>query len=96
MLGGSLYQTYAIKEAKRLGYYVISCDYLPSNPGHKYSDEYHNVSTTDKEAVLKLAKNLKGFVRNFVNSGITLLVVIWWNVAGDTLNGILNKTLYRY
>ena len=58
MLGGSLYQTYAIKEAKRLGYYVISCDYLPSNPGHKYSDEYHNVSTTDKEAVLKLAKEL--------------------------------------
>lgn len=59
MLGGSLYQTYAIREAKRLGYYVISCDYLPSNPGHKYADEYHNVSTTDKEAVLRLAKTLK-------------------------------------
>lgn len=58
MLGGSLYQTYAIKEAKRLGYYVISCDYQPSNPGHRYSDEYHNVSTTDKEAVLQLAKSL--------------------------------------
>lgn len=59
MLGGSLYQTYAIKEAKLLGYYVISCDYLPSNPGHKYADEYYNVSTTDKEAVLKLAKDLQ-------------------------------------
>lgn len=59
MLGGSLYQTYAIKEAKHLGYYVISCDYLPSNPGHKYADEYYNVSTTDKEAVLKLAKDLQ-------------------------------------
>lgn len=58
MLGGSLYQTYAIKEAKRLGYYVITCDYLPSNPGHKYADEYYNVSTTDKEAILKLAKDL--------------------------------------
>lgn len=58
MLGGSLYQTYAIKEAKRLGYYVITCDYLPDNPGHKYADEYHNVSTTDKDAVLKLAKEL--------------------------------------
>ena len=58
MLGGSLYQTYAIKEAKRLGYYVISCDYLPPNPGHRYSDEYHNVSTTDKKAVLQLAKSL--------------------------------------
>lgn len=58
MLGGSLYQTFAIKEATRLGYYVITADYLPSNPGHKYADEYHNVSTTDKEAVLKLAKEL--------------------------------------
>ena len=59
MLGGSLYQTFAIKEAKRLGYYVITADYLPSNPGHKYANEYHNVSTTDKEAVLKLAKELE-------------------------------------
>lgn len=58
MLGGSLYQTYAIKEAKKLGYYVISCDYLPSNPGHRFSDEYYNVSTTDKEAILSLAKKL--------------------------------------
>jgi len=59
MLGGSVYQTYAIKEAVRQGHYVITCDYLPDNPGHKYSHEYHNVSTTDKEAVLALAKDLK-------------------------------------
>lgn len=58
MLGGSLYQTYAVKEAVRLGYYVITCDYLPENPGHKFAHEYHNVSTTDKEAVLALAKEL--------------------------------------
>lgn len=59
MLGGSMYQTYAIKEAAKLGYYVITCDYLPENPGHKYAHEYYNVSTTDKEAVLELAKKLK-------------------------------------
>lgn len=59
MLGGSLYQTYAIKEAVKMGYYVITCDYLPSNPGHQYAHEYHNVSTTDKEAVLELATRLK-------------------------------------
>ncbi len=59
MLGGSLYQTYAIKEAVKMGYYVISCDYLPDNPGHKFSHEYYNVSTTDKEAVLELARKLK-------------------------------------
>lgn len=59
MLGGSIYQTYAIKEAVRMGYYVITCDYLPGNPGHKFAHEYHNVSTTDKEAVLALARELK-------------------------------------
>ena len=59
MLGGSLYQTYAIKEAVKMGYYVITCDYLPNNPGHQFSHEYHNVSTTDKEAVLELARKLK-------------------------------------
>lgn len=59
MLGGSLYQTFAIKEAKRLGYYVITADYLPNNPGHKFADEYHNVSTIDKEAVLALAQELR-------------------------------------
>ena len=32
-----------------MGYYVITCDYLPNNPGHQYAHEYYNVSTTDKE-----------------------------------------------
>ena len=59
MLGGSLYQTFAIKEAVRLGYYVITCDYLPDNPGHKFAHESYNVSTTDKEAVLDLARKLR-------------------------------------
>ncbi|MFD0701803.1 ATP-grasp domain-containing protein [Myroides pelagicus] len=54
-LGGSYAQVPAIKRAKEKGYYVITADYLPNNPGHFYSDEYYNVSTTDKEAVLSLA-----------------------------------------
>ncbi len=58
ILGGNYFQKTAIIRAKELGYYVISVDYLPNNPGHKYSDEYHNVSTVDKETVLKLAESL--------------------------------------
>ena len=58
-LGGSLFQIPPIKYAKEQGHYVISCDYLPDNPGHKFADEFHNVSTTDKDAILKLAKELK-------------------------------------
>lgn len=59
MLGGAYSQIPAIKYAKSVGAYVITCDYLPENPGHAFSDEYHNISTTDKEAVLELAKKLK-------------------------------------
>ena len=59
MLGGSYFQVPSIKTAVALGFYTISCDYLPDNPGHKFAHEYHNVSTTDKEAVLELAKKLK-------------------------------------
>ncbi len=58
MLGGSMQQTPAIKRAKEMGFYVITCDYLPNNPGHKYADEYYNVSTTDLDGVLELAKKL--------------------------------------
>lgn len=59
MLGGSYFQVPAIKYAKEAGYYVITCDYLPNNPGHVYADEYYNISTTDLEGVLNLAVELK-------------------------------------
>lgn len=55
MLGGANSQIPAIIKAKELGYYTITCDYLPENPGHKYSDQYVNISTVDKEKVLELA-----------------------------------------
>lgn len=58
MLGGSMQQIPAIKQAKEMGHYVITCDYLPENPGHQFSDEFYNVSTTDLEGVLALAKRL--------------------------------------
>jgi len=58
MLGGSHFQIPAIKYARKSGYYVITADYLPQNPGHKFSHEYHNISTIDKEAVLQLAQTL--------------------------------------
>ena len=55
-LGGTMQQIPAIKQAKDMGFYVITCDYLEDNPGHKFADEYYNVSTTDLDGVLELAK----------------------------------------
>ena len=59
LLGGSRYALPVIKAAHELGHYVITCDYLPNNIAHKYSDEYCNVSIIEKEAVLKVAEKLK-------------------------------------
>jgi biotin carboxylase len=58
-LGGIMQQIPAIVQAKNLGYHVVTCDYLPGNPGHRFSDEYHNVSTTDLDGVLSLAQRLR-------------------------------------
>ena len=59
MLGGAKSQIPAIMRAKELGYYVITCDYLPDNPGHRFSDEYKNISTVEKEKVLEFAHNIQ-------------------------------------
>ena len=59
ILGGSRYALPVIKAAHELGCYVITCDYLPDNIAHKYSDEYCNVSIIEKDAVLEAAKKLR-------------------------------------
>lgn len=64
LLGGSEQQVIAIETAKRLGYSTILCDYLPGNPGKYKADKFYLVSTTDKEAILEVAKkeNIDGVI----------------------------------
>lgn len=56
LLGGSESKSIAINKAKELGYYTILCDYLPDNYGRKIADKFYQESTTDKEAILRVAK----------------------------------------
>lgn len=72
LLGGLRYLIPVIEAAHKLGYYVITCDYLPENIAHKYSDEYHNVSIIDKEDVLALARELQidGIMSFAVDPGV--------------------------
>ncbi len=58
-LGAAPTQIPPLLYAREQGHYVITCDYLPNNPGHKLANESYNVSTTDKDAVLELAWRLK-------------------------------------
>ena len=72
LLGGIRYLLPVIETAHKYGYWVITVDYLPDNIAHKYSDEYHNVSILDKEAVLELAQELKidGILSFAVDPGV--------------------------
>ena len=71
VLGGDHFAVPVVKAAKEQGYYVITCDYLPDNVAHKYSDEFANFSTTDKEGILAYAreKKIDGVV-TFTDSGV--------------------------
>ena len=64
LLGGSAQQVVAIKKAKELGLYTVLIDYLSDNPGQFVADKYYSESTTDVEAVYKIAKaeNVSGIL----------------------------------
>lgn len=72
LLGGLRYLLPVIDAAHNMGHYVITVDYCPDNIAHKYSDEFHNVSILDKEAVLELAKSLQidGIMSFAVDPGV--------------------------
>ena len=73
LLGGSQYLLPVIKTAHDLGIYVITCDYLPNNIAHKYSDEYCNVSVVNQDEVLEKAQELKidGIMSFACDPGVT-------------------------
>lgn len=72
LLGGMRYLLPVIEAAHDLGIYVITCDYLPDNIAHRYSDEYCNVSIIDKDAVLAAARerNIDGIMSFACDPGV--------------------------
>lgn len=72
MLGGLRYLIPVIEAAHKLGIFVITCDYIPDNIAHKYSDKYINASIIDKEAILKIAQEeqIDGIMSFAVDPGV--------------------------
>lgn len=72
LLGGIRYLLPAIEAAHKHDCHVITVDYLPNNIAHQYSDEYHNVSILDRNAVLDLATALQidGILSYAVDPGV--------------------------
>lgn len=103
LLGGIRYLLPVIDAAHKQGYYVITCDYLPDNPAHKFSDEYVNVSIIDREAVLKVAKekNVDGVIAFGVDPGVVPAAYVQ-NALGlpaigplDSVEILQNKDKFR-
>lgn len=59
LLGGARYALPVIDAAHELGAKVVTCDYLPHNYAHAFSDQYINASIIDNEAVLAAARECK-------------------------------------
>ena len=103
LLGGLRYLLPVIEEAHKLGIHVITVDYLPDNIAHKYSDEYHNVSIIDKDAVLKLASELKidGIMSFAVDPGVVTAAYIAEKLnlpfqgSYDSVRILQDKALFR-
>ena len=102
LLGGLRYLIPVIKTAHELGYYVITCDYLPNNIAHQYSDKYINANITDKELILKIAEEEKidGIMSFAVDPGVLTAsyVAEKMNLPGcpyQSVKILQNKVLFR-
>ena len=55
-LGGNYYQSTMVREARRMGLYIIGADNNPLNCAHQLENKYYNISTIDKEKILAIAQ----------------------------------------
>ena len=103
LLGGIRYLLPVIEAAHKQGYYVITCDYIPDNIAHKYSDEYVNVSIVDKEAVLRVAqeKQIDGIMSFGVDPGVVAAAYVQEKMGlpafgpYESVRILQNKDLFR-
>lgn len=72
LLGGSSVLIPVINKCHDLGIETITCDYLPNNAAHKYSDQYVNLSVVDQEAILKKSEelNIDGIISFACDAGV--------------------------
>lgn len=102
LLGGAAQQIVVIETAKKLGYYTVLCDFLSDNPGQYVADKFYLVSTTDKEAILKVAKEEKidGILAYASDPAAPTAAYIAekMNLPGnpyEAVNTLCNKELFR-
>src|SRR5690349_1418646 len=59
ILGATINQLPLVVNAKKRDLFTITVDNIPQNIAHEYSDEFLNISTTEKEKILRVVKTEK-------------------------------------
>ena len=103
ILGGSRYIIPVIEAAHKLNCHVITCDYLPDNIAHRYSDEYHNASIIDKEAILSIAQalNIDGIMSFAADPGVLTAAFVAESMelpfqgSFESIKILQNKDMFR-
>lgn len=72
IIGAGFLQTFVIKKAKSLGYYVLTVDGNSNAEGFMYADEYQNINIVDQENCLKYARkhNIDGVMTAATDYGV--------------------------
>ena len=101
-LGAAIFQLPPLEYAKRKGYYTITCDNQPQNPGHLISDKHYITTTVDKEGILEIAKNegIDGILTfgSDISAPTAAYVSSMLNLPGNSVESIAlltNKGLFR-
>ena len=100
IIGAGFLQTFAIKKAKELGYYVLCVDGNPNAVGYQYADEYEAINITDQESCLRYAqeKQIDGVMTAATDYGVltTSYIAEKLNLRGNALrSSLLIKNKYQ-
>lgn len=103
ILGGSRYIMPVIEAAHDLECKVVTCDYLPHNYAHAFSDEYVNASIVDKEAILDVARavHADGITSFAADPGVTTAAYVAEQLglpfqgSYEAVCTLQNKNLFR-
>lgn len=102
IIGAGFLQSFVIKKAKELGYYVIAVDGNKNAEGFQFCDEYEVIDIVNKEECLKYAKekNINGVLTAATDYGVLTASYISKNLDLPGLNYetaqvIKNKYLVR-
>ena len=101
ILGGAEAQVPIIQAAKKEGYYVVLCDWTTTNPGIKYADKHYQVSTLDRDAVMKVAveENIDGVISNSEPAMLNVSYIAKeLHLRGNSVSGLkklLTKNKFR-